>query len=132
MQFIKIGNKIINPAHIVWVSTESVKLGEKVFVTLTSSVNQNLELVESEVVSFTGDEAKAFLSWVNEPDNCVDLTSGDPALEHWREHQRRGGTWNLQFFRQQFNRHQEWVQQESPSDALIEKTIQLEGELLCF
>lgn len=79
--FVKVGNKILNTAHIV----ECQRSGSLLQVTTTAMRNESYQLVESVIYVFEGAEATALWDYLSSALSCTDVLAvrnGHPSVKH--------------------------------------------------
>ena len=78
-------------------------------------------------------EFTSLMAWATHPDRCVFVQS-DEQIDAYQDYKNRGGFMQFDQWKETYQRHQRLVKEldaiEKPSQSLLDKVGQLEGQLL--
>ena len=124
MRFIKIGDNIINPSHIVW--AEILPDRNRVRIALANNIFQSDETLRI----FEGSEAEALTEFLSDPDRTEDLCPSSPEVEGYQCYRARGGDMTFENYGVALRRQQRLCAIESPTEKQLAQCSELESKLL--
>lgn len=136
MNFIKIGNLVINPRHIVLAEIHSAQvtltltaISESLGETFPGS-GVSLGASVSDTVAFGGAEAEALIKFLCDPNRTEDLCPDSHEVEDYQAYRQRGGDMSYEDFGVALRRQQRLCAIENPSATQLAQCCQLETKLL--
>jgi hypothetical protein len=121
MNFIKIGDRVINVNHILRATLSA----DHVCLMMVASDKE----IPSVALSFSGEEAIALREYLTHPDRTYDLLPSEE-VRAFQDYQKRGGQYSPERFFDVFKRHAELMAIENRSEAEILEANVLGGNLL--